>query len=324
MALNVPEILVKLVDNANLGKVVTDVGAGLALSIPFVMLLGTWTGISVLPADRLSELAQEIKDEEQHLAREQDGFRGPLEEAAKLTGSAPPRAEDTGEMLYSLARRQAAHLAAMLEVIDKQIDLAARGASRDGPSVERLSGQRTLLASLNDRLISQREAVDEILEHTGTLRNRREDAGSLVRNVEVFTDNLSAVLAFSVIFGVLLSQIQRLVFVDWIYDQILKRRRGGPTILSKIRQRAVRKKDYSELVSNYYRYVEGSINMIPAVLLFGLAFPQYANQRLALERIVRPGLFLAGSAAVTLLLAVSGFFTYRRFREKEEELASPK
>lgn len=320
MALTIPAILDKLLDNANLGKVVTDVGAGLALSVSFVMLLGMWTGISVLPADEYTRLEQDARDTAARRDQERDRLREPLAAAAALPGGLPLPADADGPYLHSLARRQIANLSAQLEGLDRQMDAVLKGTLRGGPSLDQLTRSRRELASLNDQLVAQVERVGELDDRLQTLENRMADARSLVRNLETFTDNLSAVLAFSVIFGVLLSQVQRLVFVHWIYDPLLKRSATAGGVMQAIRSGRVEKKDYEELITNYYRYVEGSVNMILPVLLFGLVFPAYVKARLPVVSAPSALWFGAGAVVLAALLAVSGFYTYRRFRAKEDEL----
>ena len=77
MAINYPEILDKLLDNAKIGKVVTDVGSGFALALPLLMLIGVSTSLSVLPADRMGELTEEIENQVAVVERETLAF-GPL------------------------------------------------------------------------------------------------------------------------------------------------------------------------------------------------------------------------------------------------------
>lgn len=320
MALGYPEILDRLLDNANLGKVVTDVGSGFALSISILMLTGLWTGISIVPADQVRQLNSEIKTIESELQKEKVDLRPLLEEAAQLGTMRPLEKIYDPEVLYSLARRQIAHLSARIAVLDARIDAVVKGAGAAGKSLEELSLEKANLASLNDRLVTQRETSDDWGEQLRTLRNRLQDAQALGNNVEVFTNNVSAVLAFGVVFGIVLSQISRLVFVTWIYDRLLKRDPRKNSLTKYIKEGKVKKEDHDALVTHYYRYVEGSTNMILPVLAFGLVFPSFANQHLVLLNPVSPWLIGVVALVLAAPLASSGFYTYRRFRQKEDEL----
>ena len=78
-------------------------------------------------------------------------------------------------------------------------------------------------------------------------------------------------------------------------------------------------KQDEELVTHYFRYTEGAINMIVPVILVGFIFPLYARQRLNYD------ISFAGSvlvtAALAVMLAISGYKTYLSFVKKRKALA---
>jgi hypothetical protein len=82
----------------------------------------------------------------------------------------------------------------------------------------------------------------------------------------------------------------------------------------------VTKESHDELVRDYYRYVEGCINMVGPVLMFALVFPLYAQARLSG---ISTG-YLVTIAITSLLsaaaLAIGGFFTYREYRNRVNQL----
>ena len=343
MALNYAEFLDKIIDNANVGKVVTDVGSGFALSISIAMLLGLWTNISILPADRSKELAQEKSQIELRLQKEKEELRPLLIEAVQIKAeiSNPKSKVSTGlnpriqnlnsispDMLYLLARREIADLNARIETLKAQLDDAIKISSGSEVQLKTLLNdlrhRLVGFASLHDRLLVQKNAVDEENQKLVALRHQGENALSFSANAQTFTDNLITILPISVIFGVILSQISRLLFVILLFDKarkwLLKRQPVKPTITAYIKAQKVTQEEYDALITNYYRYVEGAINMIAPVLLFGFAFPAYANSKLGVPHPISPITFGTLAVIVALLLLISGFFSYDRFRQKEQEL----
>jgi hypothetical protein len=326
VAIQYPEILDKLLDNANVGKVVTDVGSGFTLSLSVLMLVGVSTNLSVVPADRIRELSQEIAVQEKALEEQTEAFRPilscsrsyPLREPAAGVGDPCQGRVAAAALegdLYFLARREIARLAAEIESLGEVIDARVKKGMVGREDLHDLAREKADLAAVADRLVSQRESVDEQRERLDSLRNALTDARSLELNIASLSRHVSGVLALSVVLGVVLSQISRLVFVRWLYDRILARRgqRAPAGMLSD--------ENRERLVTNYYRYVEGSINMVFPVLAFGLVFPRYANGRLDVTGPVSALAWGLGGLVVAGLLVWSGFSTYRSFREKERELA---
>jgi hypothetical protein len=90
--------------------------------------------------------------------------------------------------------------------------------------------------------------------------------------------------------------------------------------VAAIKSGTATKETHDELVRDYYRYVEGCINMIAPTALFGLVFPLYARARLvgvAGEYLIAVSIAAMLSAVA---LGVGGFFTYREYRKRVNEL----
>jgi len=328
MAINYPEILDKLLDNANVGKVVTDVGAGFALSLSLLMLMGVSTDLSVVPADRIRELTEESRAQAEVVESQIRAFEPLLacsltlperDPAATIDGQGDPcegrAAAVPTTNLYFLARREIARLSAEIATIDRLIDARIAKGMVGRDDIHDLARKKADLAAVADRLVSQRESVDEERERLDSLHNQLTDARSLELNLASLATHTSGVLALSVVLGVVLSQVSRLVFVRLLYDRLLGKKSKRPPA------RMLSNEEREQLVISYYRYVEGSINMIVPVVAFAVVFPRYANTRLQLTDPVNAWTWAIAGIALAGLLAVSGFTTYRSFREKEQELA---
>lgn len=333
MAANFPKIIDKLLDNANLGKVITDVGAGFALSLSLLMMVGLTTGMSVIPADRIHSLNSDIVTQYEVVQREMSGFCRTLEDPQDelcQQNATQNRTIDNATLLsvnrppvYFEARQSIASLASEVDGLQKRIETESnRIANIDE---DKISGWVEDIAGITaplDALITQRDSIDEEIQRLETLINEFNDARSLEANLAVLGNHITEMLAISVILGLLLSQVNRLIFIRGIYDTLLQKMDNK---YAETRNALVALGDQDttdQLVSQYYRYTEGAINLVAPVVLFGWYFPRYANTKLSLESgdISSIG-FLVGSLALAVLLIVSGFFTYRSFREKGGEIA---
>ncbi len=324
MALTVSEVIEKLVDNANLGKLVTDVGSGLALSVSVVMLLGLAGRMSVLPADRAPELRKAVEAAEARLEADhtalrpvvQDFFAGsavPAPDSAALGATSDPDA------LVGLARRAIAGSASRLEIIDAQVSALVAKPTFSRSDVTALMDDKAPLAARHDRLLAQLDLIDADQARLESAKNELTDALSFPNNIEVFTNNTSAVLAFAVIFGVILSQVSRLLFVTWIYEKRVPRQ-AALTSTQAVQTGKISRQQSDDLVRDYYRYVEGCINMVMPTLLFGIVFPIYASQKLPEISVTARLAVLVVAVAISAALAIGGFATYKEYRRRVDLL----
>ena len=313
MALSLPDIIEKLLDNANAGKVVTHVGAGLALAVPLLMLVNLGSNLSVLPADRTKELSVLRDAAVQDLEAQRRALRPLLE-----TVGTEAAAFVSDPALYGWATREIARLSARVETIDSTIKAFLAHQPLPKQEIAAAIDQKAAIAAELDPLVSQKDLVDTAAERLQTIDNQLADAHSFSTNLEVFTNNISAVMAFAVVLGVVLSQVSRLVFVNLIFDRRLSRTKI--TSSAAIKAGLVTKEAHDELVRDYYRYVEGCINMVGPVLMFAVIFPLYASTRLA--GISTGYLMAIGITALlsAIALAVGGYFTYQEYRSRVNQL----
>lgn len=333
MAVTVPKIIEQILDNANLGKIVTDVGSGFALSLSLLMLIGLHTGMSIIPADRIKSLNDQVIAQLAVVNREMDAFctvPGIDNQSTALT--CPDDGSTVGDPLetdarnitidrpavYFEARQAIARYASTVDGFDKRI--AAESKRKDGGNDEDITdwtGESADATEPLDALITHRDSVDEEIQRLETLLNDFEDARSLKSNLEVLGSHITELLAISVILGVLLSQVNRLLFVRFIFDGLLSKTIPHYAFTRNALTPVNDQEDQNRLVSQYYRYTEGAINLIGPVLAFGWYFPQYANAKLVLEGgDISHGKFFFWSCVLAALLLLSGFYTYKSFRKK--------
>lgn len=320
MAINISDAIEKFLDNASVGKAVTDVGAGFALAFSCVLAVGLITGVSVIPADQIRTLTMELDRQNVVLRQQKFDLRNALAESAKVIGTADS-APDDPDALYRLGQRRIALLAAYITAADERITRLSAQPNVPRSVYETDVAEKAKYAGVHDQLVSQKEIVDEQQQRVTTLENRLTDSRSLTANLETFTNNISAVLVFSVILGVVLSQVNRLLIISAVYDRLLSD--GTNTFERKSAvARSVNKDEYEYLVSNYYRYVEGSINMFWPVIAFGVVVPRFINAKLVSVSAAWHWISFLGCVVIASLLSVSGFFTYKVFREREKQLAA--
>lgn len=318
MPLTVPQVVEKLLDTVNAGKVITEVGAGLALSVPTLMMLSLAGNVSVLPADMGKEL-KAARAEAVRILDEERNELGPV--LAQVTD---PKSVGTlkGDALESYARREIAARAAELEVIDAQINALLKSAGApQSAQIQELMKQKIPLATRIDRLSAQRDSIEAARERLRTAENRLEDARAFGNNIEVFSNNITATIAFSVILGMVLGQVSRLLFVNLLYDRFVQRSPVSPA--EAVRNGWATQQAFDDLIRGYYRFAEGSINMVAPALMFGIVFPLYAQRRLP---DVEPWYLLATSVlsiGSAMALVVTGFFTYKEYRRRVNDLCRP-
>jgi hypothetical protein len=334
MALNISDVINKLLDNANVGKAVTDVGSGFALAISFVLGVGLVTGISVIPMDRSKPLTAQRAQQFQVLCEQKAELAALLDGAAEIlkldktqttprcsdlnstptTPDAQKRSDDAiraADELYRISQRRIAALAAQIATFDDRLTALQKAAAADTKTMDAVLAAKEPYAKVHDQLVNQKELIDTQQQRVTTLENQLSDARSFTANIEGFTNNISALLAFSVVLGVIISQLNRLVLVNWIFESILSRDHKPREIKN------VNKEAKDDLVTNYYRYVEGSINMIVPVIAFGIVVPRFIDARLEpVSAAVQWMSFLTG-VIIAALLAISGFLTYKTYRQKE-------
>jgi len=311
MAISFNEVLQKVLDNANLGKAVTDLGPGFALSIPMLMVLSLVSEISILPADRLKEIRDQRRATEKQVREHKEGFCPILN--AQGQPCQRPLAQQ-GEEGWIKGRQRIAILSAEAEAYREKVRLLAKQARPLDAGQEKI-GQETLRQL--EPLLAQKEFVDEASARLESLSNQETDARSLENNLASFTNNISMVIAFSIVLGVLVSQASHLLFIDFLYGRFPPVKQ----ILSScaVTTEQLMSKQDDELVKNYYRYTEGAVNSILPVLLTGYVFPHYASQKLELT--VSSMRLLTWTWVIVAVLATVGYRTYKSFLNKRAQLA---
>ncbi len=308
--LTMNEVLQKVLDNANLGKMVTDVAPGFALSLSFLMMVSLWSGVSVTPADQLKNLNEDLKATKVQVIQAKLCMKSLMAyqecKMENLSNEQWLKKESDADQIYVQARRRMADLAAAVDDYNAQ---KSKGAVEENVKRD---------FRLAEQLGAQKEVVDERIANLEKLQNLVTDSRSLEYNLIGFTQNISSVIAFSVVFGILLSQISHLLFVDIIFPMFrkVKDHENHPISI----QQSLSKED-DELVKNYYRYVEGAINMVFPSVLFGFVFPSYVELRLGLDLPFNTLLVYVWWLFVGLLLAYSGLQTYISFLKKRVSLA---
>jgi hypothetical protein len=295
--MQIPDVISKLLDNANVGKFVTDVGAGLALAVSLLMIFGLSTGITVAPLSTADEL------------RQQQAAQRQLElEGEKAFCKEPNATEALAHRCYLEGVRRIARLNASIEAIRQQIAADQRGNKTSAPTL--IKSQEELQSESDDLSVRQ-AVVEERAAVLATLNNQFSDANSFAFNARTIGENISALLALSVILGVIVSQVSRYVFIDNIFDRALK---PPPTPLV-----VVADKEYDDLRTNYLRYVEGAINMIPPILLFGFVFPKFSA--IELQQDVSAVTWGGAAVVISIVLGLVAFNTYKSYVNKLRDIS---
>ena len=318
MALSLPGIVEKLLDTVNAGKVVTEVGSGLAVAVPLLMLLSLAGRISVLPADRDRELSTALAQAHQRVVKEKEDLRPVLNDV--LGADAGNLAALDGDALYSMARREIAGRGAQVEVVDAQIAALLKATPLPKDEIKLLVAEKMPLATKLDRLVAQKEVIEIEIERQRSLENQLADARSFATNVEVISNNITATIAFSVILGLVLGQVSRFLFINLLYDRFVPRETVSQ--VEAVRRGWATQKDFDDLIRGYYRFAEGSVNMVAPTFLFGVLLPLYAWARLTETDWRYLIAIFATSMFFSVALVWTGFYTYREYRRRVNDLCT--
>lgn len=324
------QILNRFLDNVNAGKAVADFGPGLVLAVPAMMLMALVADFELMPAERLKEmdcritsLTGEISDQRRQLEWEIEiGLTTglpPLPALAKTeSGETIPPAR-TADCDFLAHREAEQHAAFHLAWIDRKIASLEREQQQgfDATRGEELVKWSELKHTLQTRL----DALSALSSKGSTELAEKRQLTSFSANIGEWDKNLAAIAGLTVVLGVILSQVNRLVFFEGLFSALLRLTDETITADSKAERRAApgspqKQEQKQDLVSGYYRYAEGSINMSVAVLCFGLVLPYYVRDRLAGDVGSTP----VAMIVLALLLAISSYVSYRNFRRKTAAL----
>jgi hypothetical protein len=306
--MNFSELLNKFLDNANLGKIVADTGSGLALALPLLMQVGLSSGMSVLPADHARELKSKTASLRAEHVMHQEAFCNELAIPRRPLTTDPSgiRQQLEAQRCYMDGVRRAAQLNAELAVVTAQYgaDLKA------GKNADDMVARQTRLQPDADRLTVQQQFVEETAAKLDAAENELRDAQSFSFNMRTLTENLGAMLAIAIILGVIVSQVSRYIFINQLYDRMVKPKHPDSELATS--------PEFDSLRANYLRYTEASVNMIFPVMAFCVVFPRYASSRLEMS----PNAF--GWALGGILVSVALFFvgkkTYESYNRKVAEM----
>jgi hypothetical protein len=302
--MNISEVINKLLDNVNAGKVVTDVGPGLLLVMSVLMVVGLGTGMSVVPLSARNALAKHVAAQEQ---RNQEAEQEMCRALAQPAGTPPHRCVVAGA-------QRIARLNATLEAARQQIaaDQKANRASAAPVLADQAAAQNQA-----DPLMVLQTLVEESRASLAAAQAQFADATSFAFNLRVVGENLTQLLALAVILGVIVSQVSRYLFIDLLFDNLLELKDTvtPPEVAAT--------KAFEELRTHYFRYVEGAINMALPLLAFGIMFPLYSHLQIledASPWSLDTFAWIGGTLVTAIVLLLAAFDTYKSYTKKVRAL----
>jgi len=331
-------LMSKFLDNVNAGKFVTDIGPGLALTVPLLMLLAVLTESELVPAQKIPRLREEYQTMHAAIEREANILQAII--------VADPTASDARAVAFSAERvvhplrsmRESPSLpvlrtwtatendaASAVLAVGAALETARRklggGASEHNfAQVERLAANQKLIETKLANFKAQREQLEKV-------RKNYTEAASVSKNLEIWEVNIALVAGLAVVLGVIIAQASRLVFFELLFPPFATIGLPGPTrdfaanrtktaILKQSNQAAAAA--YQDLVSNHLRYAEGAVNMAIPVLFFGAVYPWFAGTVSSVHSTLSIRV-PAACFVIGVCMIIGGGVTYRRFRHKEFE-----
>lgn len=340
-------LLKKLLDNANAGKVVTDVGPGLFLTVPILMLASILTDAPTRTSE-LNEIETHIKTTQANTLKY---IRNSLDIIPSPYKALLPKPQIIDQE-NTLDQYQ------YIVVVDSLLELAIIREKEKSDNADPES---------NLKLEIIKKTIEKYLKDIDSLKtslDNKKTNSQLSSILDDWEKSIISIFGISVILGIILSQVNRLVFFKFLYKiiykgmQKIKRKQSqvseltekdlkgvsedpsalAPYLLAKraakkvtsttSKASAAPKKDDKAPASDdgpvqrYYRYAEGSVNMAFPVLAFGYIYSDYAKHA-GFRQI--PGLeknetVLYIAIAISVLLILSGFVTYFEYLKAKAAL----
>lgn len=328
--MQIVELIRKFMDNINLGKFVTDVIPGMLLTMALVLVVGKIGDLSIFPADQADEIDAKHTGIETRIAHETDIIRTLLQEAGRDAPLSVKKLDDSLE-LYSRLLHDVEVFNVHAEALKVQIEtlskLPANELKPRRPELESLIKEREDLLLKANQFKAHKTIMDTLEVRKLRYENKIAEQRTLSNNVEVFNKSFSALLIFGIALGLMLSQINRLLFIDLFFNWVYSRRRGGrkkrddtarAAAFASILSDDIAKEMYDRIISQSYRYVEGSLNMALPLVAIIVALTFYFKESVPLDPMVMVGL----SLVIAVLLYLMAYRNYMSFRTKEQELIS--
>lgn len=330
----------KLFDNAHFGKLITDVGPGLVLTIGALFILGSCSPYQLIPWESTRPLAKEYLKRTNDLVLRHtsvvcvadDGSGAALEVPGYCPGGEPDVDERCLDKLLSTAmllrcvrddlrgkwladintalKRRSARAEKELEYLEKRI-----APSIDVPAFELEPLEKRRSALVGEIAATQTASADieANQEPLAALKTSVGTTRSVLANIKALTERLTELVLFAVLAGVANAQVARYVFIRLIFDRRLATAEGIKRDRSKSLL-VIGENERYKMLTEYYRYAESAVNFAVPILVLGVGVAAYFYEK---GGMLVPVL-LAGATAVLLIL--SGYSTYKSFRKKEFEL----
>jgi hypothetical protein len=347
-------LMSKFLDNVNAGKFVTDIGPGLALTVPLLMLIAVLTGGQFLPLQQAPHLRTQYREIYGEVERRFGLIhaRLPAEFQNEIGARSRWQLPDPTDPLPSRWERLDRHSADAIAAMNKAHAKAEQHYIGESTRENR---------DIADRLEADKKRVEKELTVVGLLRpklvelkQQYAEATGVTKNLEGWEPNLTLIAGLSLVFGVVVSQAARFVFFEFLFrfpflpqwralraslpgfrpTAALQRQRVKDRRYERLKSKSTLLKQlspayataYQDLVTNHLRYAEGAVNMAVPVFLFGWVYPLFTAPFLDDGP---PGGGHAEYVRIASWLTVfcmigSGWCTYLRFRAKEREWLSRK
>ncbi len=176
---------VKFADNAHLGKIATDLAPGIVLTITILLLLNSFTGLEIFPYTKLNQHQKRVRQ----------------------------------------ARKEYSEADSLLQKLDDRVDslnfATLYSSPLDSGKSKRHDAELEQLKRTRDRLESKRK---DKKEQWDKLRVAEEEASSLKKNLEVFTDHFLILFIAGYLLGAILAQVSGKLFYNGYFHRHFKNR----------------------------------------------------------------------------------------------------
>ncbi len=336
-----------LFDNLHFGKLITDVGPGLVITIGVLLLISAVSQYQFIPSDSSARLAEEYLRHTDELARKYTALlcdigdeRYGLQQRKTVSCLCPEEKNgldtqtkcfppgDTGHQLSPIEADASGRKLIFVSSEMARVHAEAEGRLEDldrriavGNEIPRFELQDSLQkrGELVGRIAATKSALESLeLEQTAAnaVRTAYDESRSILNNITALTSHLTELLLFSVLAGVANAQIARFVFIRFLFDRLLRPFRGESVRRDQSESLLIiGEDDRYTMLTEYYRYAESAINFAVPVVILGAGIAVYSDLDSPWWQVT-----LLTSLAMAALLVLSGYSTYKSYRKKEFRL----
>ncbi len=328
--------LTKLFGEVKFIKIFTDLFPGFILALSGLLILGSLSGeIHIFPFEMVKSLEAEKADIEKKIT----AYRKETEKIAEKDQGLEKNLIMMEAWIKQFDKINAAIFPKQVPgkvQLEQEIKKSLQAIKRIHSLRNEYQGAIVRLAKEHEDNLRNITKLGKDLELEGGriegLDKEIKKRSTIKENFSVFEGYFAVLILFSFLFGPILSQVTRTIFVNNIFQWMFKwsTREGSRSVRDPVKTilqsgkshefflgyGALKEEDYQKTVSANYNYMESGINFIIPLVIFAYCFGEYLKAK-GLENY--PTGTWGWISAMIFLLVYGGYYSYKRHKIKVSE-----